>query len=386
MATCVAAQSSQSGSMLMAQELANPALGGRAKFGFIACTVGVDIEAMRRQLGALLPGVPFVGVTSCKSVIGSGKLLRGPIAATALWLCGDDVKAAVVSQAVTAAEPVMGRTLVQAALGALGGTPSFALFHATPGVEEPLLRGIAADLQATIPLLGGSAADDDLSGRWSVFTQDARLTSGAALALVKWPGKVAAPWVSGAMSTDLQGVVTRASGRTIYEIDGEPAALVYDRWTGGALGASLLKGDLILSKTTMTPLGVQRASGITLVHPERVVLPSKGIATFAEVGQGETVMMVRSTAMGMKARPANTVARAMGELGLAPSGLKGVLLVYCAGCMLAIEESTEAMVAGLKSVCANAPIVGAFYLGEQGCHSPGKPEHGNLMTGALLLG
>lgn len=385
MATCIAAQSTQHDVTLMSGELAGKAKAGGAKFGFIACTIGVDVEALRKQLVAALPGVPFVGVTSCRSVVGGGKLLSGPVAASALWLCGSDVSAVVVGQTVSTPDEAIGRSLGRAALSSLGRKPGFALFHGTPGTEEALLRGVSSQLKST-PLLGGSAADDDISGKWSVFTQEARYPAGAALALVDWPGKIAAPWVSGAMSTEFKGVVTRASGRVIYEIDGKPAALVYDKWMGGGLGDSLDKGDVILGKTTLTPLGVQRASGITLVHPERVVLPSKAIATFAEVAQGETVLLVKSTSIGMQGRPANLVSRAMTEAGLTPESLKAVLLVYCAGCMLAIDAATSSMVASVQSVSGKAPLVGAFHFGEQGCHAPGKPEHGNLMTGALLLG
>ena len=97
-------------------------------------------------------------------------------------------------------------------------------------------------------------------------------------------------------------------------------------------------------------------------------------------------MLVKSTSVGMQGRPTNLVARSLTESGIAPSELKGVLLVYCAGCMLAIDPATTSMVESIKSVSGNAPLVGAFHFGEQGCHAPGKPEHGNLMTGTLLLG
>jgi hypothetical protein len=86
----------------------------------------------------------------------------------------------------------------------------------------------------------------------------------------------------------------------------------------------------------------------------------------------------------MQGRPTNFVARAMVEAGL--SELKAAFLVYCAGCMLAIDPATGAMVDALKTVTRKAPLMGAFYFGEQGCHSPGVPEHGNLMTAVLLLG
>jgi hypothetical protein len=382
MHSCVANQSTQQSVQSMAKELTAGAKSAKARFGFITCTVGVDLDGLRAALVQEIGEVPFVGVTSCRSVIGAGKVVKGPRAAAAMWFGGDDVKAAVAAQSVSAADDAVGRQLARKALSELGGGASFALFHGTPGTEEPLLRGLQSELK-TIPLLGGSAADDAIAGQWSVFTPTARYTSGAVLAVVKWPGKVAAPWVSGAMPAAQKGVVTKATGRTIHEIDGKPAAAVYNEWLGGALTPSLGNGEQILSKTTLNPLGVLRATGITLVHPERFV-NGKSISTFAEVSQGETVALVRSTSLAMQGRPANLVSRTLTDAAI--KELKGVLLIYCAGCMLAIDPATGAMVEALKGVTGSAPLAGSFNFGEQGCHVAGKPEHGNLMTGALLLG
>lgn len=382
MASCIANASSQQSVLTMVKELTAGAKSAHARFGFITCTVGVDVEALRAALVQELSDVPFVGVTSCQSVIGAGKVVKGPRAAAALWFCGDDVKASVAAQTVSTADDAIGRQLARKAVAELGSTPSFALFHGTPGTEEPLLRGLQSELRS-IPLLGGSAADDAIAGQWSIFTSSARLTAGAALAVVRWPGKIAAPWVAGSTAAPQKGVVTKAIGRVIHEIDGKPAAVVYNDWLNGALTSSLATEEQILSKTTLSPLGVLRSSGITLVHPERFV-GGKAIATFAEVYQGETVALVKSTSLAMQGRPANLVSRTITEAGI--THLKGVLLIYCAGCMLAIDPATPAMVEALKGVTGNAPLAGSFNFGEQGCHTSGKPEHGNLMTGALLLG
>lgn len=370
----------------MVNELAATPRAARARFGFVTCTVGVDVDALRRGLAKALPETAFVGVTSCLSVIGSGQLLRGPQAAAALWLCGD-VRVSIAAREATTPDEATGRQLAHQALEGLepGRTPKFALFHATPGAEEPLLRGLSVELK-DVPLLGGSAADDDISGGWSVFTRDARYPAGAVVALVDWPGKVATPYLSGAMPTELQGSVTRVEGRVIYEIDGKPAAEVYNAWLNGALDDELSKGGVILGKTTLVPLGIVRSFGITLVHPERVLLPSKALTTFAEVAQGERVTLVRSSKVGMQGRPGNLISRAMAEAHITRDELQAVLLVYCAGCMLAIEPSTSTMVDSLQSVIGRVPVVGGFHFGEQGCPAPGRIVHGNLMTGALILG
>lgn len=351
-----------------------------ARFGFITATVDVDTEALRAALVVAAPQVPFVGVTSCRSVIGEGRLTSGR-AAAALWLLGDDVKAAVVSRALTSATETDGRALMGAAQQALGATPSFALFSPTPGLEEPLLRGLSSGIKNT-PLLGGSAADNDISGKWKVFTRDATMTAGAVLALVSWPGTVSVPWASGALPTRLTATVTRVEGRVIRELDGQPAAKVYNDWLNGGVTMEVRSGASILAKTSFTPLGVVRPSGITLIHPERIV-DGTGIACFAAVSKGEQVTLVKSTKLGMQGRPASIIARALG--GAEPKKPKGVLLAYCAGCMLAIDPDTKPMVEAIHTLIGDAPLTGAFHFGEQGRHSSGDPEHGNLMTGALVL-
>lgn len=381
--SCWATHSTQAEAKSMARELADQAITRGARFGIVTCTVGVDVETLRASLASLVPDVPFVGVTSCRAVVAKDAVLRGPKASAAMWLCGD-VKAAVVSQAIAVPDEAVGRQLGRQALSAAGFDPSFVLVHATPGTEEPLLTGLAQVIPSA-PLLGGSAADEDISGKWSVFTHTQRLGAGAVVSVVHWPGRFAAPWVSGAMPTESKGVVTKAEGRVIHEIDGKPAADVYDRWLSGALSGAISSGGTILGLTTLTPLGVMRPNGITLVHPERVVLPKRSIATFAQVKEGETVTVVRSTKVGLQGRPANLVSRALTDAKLAPRDLKGGVLVYCAGCMLAIDPATESMVTSLAQVTGPLPLVGAFHFGEQGCPAPGKPEHGNLMTGMLLL-
>lgn len=391
--SCSAGVSSAPDAATMAYELCAAAKG--AGFGYITCTVGVDIEALRRALVARVPGVPFVGVTSCLGVIGDGALRSGPHSAAALWFKGA-TKAAVVGRDISASSNAIGAELGAMAMRELDGTPSFALVHATPGVEAPLLHGLGQALPPTTAVLGGTAADDDQSGHWSVFTHAARYTHGAVLALVRWPGRAFTPWLSGALPTDHSGRVTKASGRTIYEIDGEPAAVVYDRWVGGALGRTLNTGGTVLAQTALMPLGVARDEGITLVHPERVLSPSRALSTFADVSEGEIVTLVRMTTMGMRGRPANIAARALAETSTAAAHVKGVLLVHGAGCMLSIGDQAGRMAQELKVTCGNAPVVGAFHFGEQGCHpQPGRvtvsnvaalaPQHGNLMTGMLLL-
>ncbi len=184
------------------------------------------------------------------------------------------------------------------------------------------------------------------------------------------------------LSAFSQFIGTEANGTPSGVFVANDGPKVYNDWLNGGVTMELRSGASILAKTSFTPLGVVRPSGITLIHPERIV-DGTGIACFAAVSKGEQVTLVKSTKLGMQGRPASIIARALG--GAEPKKPKGVLLAYCAGCMLAIDPDTKPMVEAIHNLIGDAPLTGAFHFGEQGRHSSGDPEHGNLMTGALVL-
>jgi hypothetical protein len=378
----------------LAAQLRAGAQGGKVAGGFIQASVWHDLGEVTAALQTALPGVPFIGVTSCqglgtdRGVVGRGAGL------SALWLIGSDVHFQV---AKTDSPEVPGAGLgLVGQLGHLGAGSHFALLHSTPGHEERLLSELVPALGPGVPLLGGTAADDDLSGRWGVFASGGFSTGGfstgkgAVMAVVDWPGRVAVSMQSTAMVTPQRGRVTRAIGRTLFEIDGQPAASVYNRWIGGTLNRQLREGGHILNQTSLQPLGVHRVErGIgsyVLVHPETMVAGTGALTTFKEIAVGEEVWQMKASRAGFIGRPATVVERLMIDSRISASQVLGVYLVYCAGCRLTVNEGTSLMLAGFRGAVGHVPFTTAYCFGEQGCSAPNGPaEHGNLMTAALLL-
>ena len=79
---------------------------------------------------------------------------------------------------------------------------------------------------------------------------------------------------SGYSPSDKTGIVTKVDGRTLYEIDGKPAAEVYNKWTNGAVD-EFMNGGNVLAATSLYPIG--RVAGKMgeidyhrLSHPETV--------------------------------------------------------------------------------------------------------------------
>jgi len=361
--------------------------------GLVYCTGHHDTEALSAELTRALPGVPFVGATSCQGLGSSHGWMHGRRAVTALWLLGEGFRFGVASLPKARAGEAVGRRLAERALANAGiRTARFALLHSTPGGEEELVTGLQAALGRETVLLGGSAADEDLSGGWSVFSSESGArTEGLVLAVCDWPGRIASSFRGGAMVTPFRGKVTAVQDRALLEIDHRPAAEVYNEWLEGKLSKALEEGGSVLSETSLHPLGVFRgkskeASGYILVHPEAIVPREKSLLLFARVEEGEEVVLMSATRVGYAGRGASVAQRALMEGGMPASEVVGGLLIYCAGCMLTLQQETSEMLRAFSESVAGAPFVSSFCFGEQGCALPGRADHGNLMTGVLLLG
>jgi hypothetical protein len=191
------------------------------------------------------------------------------------------------------------------------------------------------------------------------------------------------------MPSDRRAVVTRAEGRTIFELDGKPAAQVYDGWLKNKLAAELKSGGNILAASTMTPLGVVRLHGgvetYLLAHPERILPRDGALTVFTQVHEGESVVLMRSSPTALVQRGANVGLRALEWGGLKPEQVQGALLIYCGGCLLGIQDRAAEMLEKFDGAVGRRPFLAGFCFGEQGCVVPGRPEHGNLMSSALLL-
>ncbi len=106
------------------------------------------------------------------------------------------------------------------------------LFHASPGKEEGLLAGIEAELGASVPVVGGSAADSSVSGDWQLCWDEAVAQDGIGLAVLYPDCQLAFQFHSGYVPAEFSGEITACNGREVLTIDHQPAAEVYARWCG----------------------------------------------------------------------------------------------------------------------------------------------------------
>lgn len=106
--------------------------------------------------------------------------------------------------------------------------PDWFYMVAPPGKEEYYLQGIQS-VVGRRPFFGGSAADNDVSGKWFVYGEEA-MADGVTVAFF-WNKPLRRHrrfWQSGK-----RGIMTKVEGnRQLAEIDGKPALDVIASWIG----------------------------------------------------------------------------------------------------------------------------------------------------------
>ncbi|WP_081534306.1 FIST signal transduction protein [Rhodovulum sp. P5] len=339
-------------------------------------------------------GTVLIGGSSCQGAITDGGMAGGAIFSirdakgsygAALRSFGDTAE----TQPEQAARDATLAAIRDAARP--GERPGLVWVYGTPGEEEAVLKGIESVVGSETPILGGSAADNSVAGEWFIFAEGKRTSRGVAVGVLYPSCEVSMAYQNGYAPTGNSGIVTRVAGRRVLEIDGRPAAEVYDDWTGGLISKA---GDTsrprsILSDSAFWPLGreTHRVADVPfyiLAHPS-VVDADGGLELFADVAEGERLTQMTGSVSGLTSRAARVADLAAKAGGLDPDSIAGALVVYCAGCMLSVRDRIGDVVGGVREAIPNVPFAGVFTFGEQGPILSSGNRHGNLMISCVVF-
>ncbi|MDX9723099.1 MAG: FIST N-terminal domain-containing protein [Myxococcota bacterium] len=352
------------------------------------CTVEVDIDGIIGRFRERWGEIPLVGCSSFHGVFTPSGFARG---AFALVGEAEDQVEMVVEAGETERDVFDEVQFGARALSKAMPRPDVLLLHATPGAEETVIKAIDPVFSSTVPIFGGSAADDDLSGRWRVFDIHGAHANGYVLAGFRSKKKVYGELLGGYLATRHAGVVTRARGRLVEEIDGRPAAEVYNEWSNGSIREALGKRAPILGETSLYPVGriIKKVLGVPihlLSHPAFVSGPENGLEMFSEFSEGEELFLMRGSEEALVKRTSMVVRQALTPRAQTSRPLSGGILIYCGGCVGAIESRIDAVVEEFRVSVQEAPFIGVATFGEQGwARGTDGNRHGNLMCDVVLF-
>lgn len=363
-----------------------------------------DDQGLHQALLARWPGVPCLGGTSAGGLMTQEGLQDGRhFGLMAIEDRGGDYGVAagpLGEDPASAAAALLQQALVNA--GCEGELPSLIWIYQVPGHEEAVLEGLRRVVGERCPIVGGSAADESLSGAWRQFGPEGVLRDSLVVAVLFPSGALRYAFQGGYEPAGPSGVVTGIGfhpeghcgtvtairGRELLSIDGQPAAEVYNHWLGGSIDAELEAGGAILDKTTLRPLATEvgQINGLhhfLLVHPESVT-PQGALRTFCDLQVGDRIYAMRGERERLIDRAGRVALEALSEL---PPGGKasGALIVYCGGCRLAVGERIADVARSVRRQLGDIPFLGCFTYGEQG-RLLDRNVHGNLMVSAVVLG
>ncbi len=350
-------------------------------------------DLLRQALVKRFPGVRFHGCSTCRGVLTNSGFIEGPVIGVSvtqdpkLDSCNaiatfDSLSKQEITQQTKLA---LSNALEQS--DRLGEVPHLVLLHGTVGTEESVLAAIDDYFGMRVPVLGGTAADDQIKGHWSIMTQDGVVKQGISLSCVFGDITLNTSFGTGYVTTENVGKVTLAKERYVYEIDGKPAAQVYKQWTKSILQADQYQN--LMEHTGHVPLGAPIAtlSGehfYQVFHPVRLCDKDDAIELFAELPQDTEIKLMHGSQDHMVARVSRIVGDASASL-MSAKGPASYLSMFCAGSMYSIYSHLPDIAKQLNESYNNAPFLCPFTFGEQGLTVADNNTHGNLMISTVAF-
>jgi hypothetical protein len=374
----------------------------RMVFVFYGCEH--DDAELHRHFRSRYPEAALLGGTSSGGVMTHRGVLDRH--AVGVMLIEDEAgefgvaAAPMGDDAAATAQQLLLQALAEA--GCSGELPELVWIYQAPGREEAVVEGLRRVVGDRCPIVGGSSADDDVSGRWRQLGPDGPMQDGLVVGVLMPSSPIGCGFQGGYEPTGPSGVVTgigyrtsghsgvvtATSGREIVSIDDQPAAEVYNRWTGGRITEQVANGGSVLAETTMCPIAtdaglIKGVSQFLLVHPEAV---GEGgtLSTFCNLEVGSRIHAMTGDKARLVERAGRVAAQALGTLPSGHRGPAGALVVYCGGCRLAVGDEVAKVSTAVAASLGEAPFIGCFTFGEQG-QLLDRNVHGNLMISAVVF-
>lgn len=341
-------------------EAAAEAIGGReATAVFVFASVAHDLpellDGVRLEAG---PDAEIVGATTMGE-LGSAGVTDGGVSIAALGGDGFTVQTRVAS--ISRSDP---RAAGAAAAEALRGLDDenrvlILLGDGLTGQSHEIVRGAYSAIGASVPLVGGFAADDRRFTRTYQF-HGTEVLSGAVVGLALGSdGPIGIGVSHGWRRTEPPMVVTKSSGPHIYQLDGEPALDVLLRRNNFDGSAA----EFFDRSRSLQPLGLSRRSGedIRVIHAGDD--EARSVWGTGDVPQGALVWLMEGNRRSMVDGAAWSCTEAIARLeGLPPLG---VLAFDCGGRRAGLTDGgLEHEMHAMRTALSDAPFAGFYTHGE----------------------
>jgi len=369
-------------------------------FLIVQATEGIDYSTVIGEIHTVWPSVQIFGGTSHLATLTDDGYHQGESGSLSLLgVVSEKIEFAVGGSSF--ADYSSPEKAVEEAIGLATADfseekPELVFMTSAPGFEEKVLLEIKKILGPDVPVFGGSSADNEIKNKWRQFANGRIYSEGVSLAMVYIDNKVRddikISWASqsGYDLSEQGGLITRAEGRIIYEIDNRPAAEVYNNWTGGKFSQELISGGSILNKSNIYPLSKVLANNGKInyltIHPASIDADKGSLEVFAEVRAGDKIVFRHGDWETLLNRTSLVVEKALNKKEIDQDSVCFALYDFCGGALGAIPKTERTKIPALISEkLIKAPYLGMFTFGEQFFLEGVGNTHQNLVSSVIIF-
>ncbi|KAG2768053.1 hypothetical protein PC129_g1185 [Phytophthora cactorum] len=429
-------------------------LGGDVHFVVVGFSTGFNAEVVVNLLRQLAPGVPYIGGTIARGMCDENAWVsvnrHNGEGLVTLWGVNDPHGIYSVVHAEYSQSDAHEKTYAAAktAFARVAGDvdagekPAFIATYACPLFVEHAIDGIREAIHC--PIIGGCSSDATRHGEGEVSVSWIQISSssssdytksvrdgrgdwtemGIAFALCFPSVETYVSWFSGyspvgVNSEYCMGTVTKASNKTIYEIDCKPAAEVYQEWLDVAsdksqtelssigfprlgslhpLGTTIdfvsnqMEIDRSIDANSSSSLcSMQSSDWSKLINMTAVITginEDGSLSTTSSVASGSNVVLMETSAQSLKTAINKMGAQAVESNKFYIHETIGCLMFLSAGVQALLgHKSMAEMVGAYKDWSGGASLMGMTTFGEIG-HLPNSndfPHYDSLMFGAIIF-
>lgn len=350
-----------------------------SKVGMLFTSVDYNQNEVMKGVKSVVGDTPIVGCTSSGAIIVPDGVITSDHGFAGMLLLDDEnmVVGAAGSPLKNGDARETGRMVAMEALDRAGldYAPSYYYMVASPKEEEYYVKGIQ-DVIGDVPFFGGSAADNALSGDWSIFCDGTSFSDGVAVIFFYTDKPIETVYTGAYHESKNVGIITKIDGdRKLVEIDGVPALKKYAEWTNKNPD-ELMGMDLLVASIT-APLGVKDTIGdlIAIRHPmggnkDYSINIGNKLAVNTAIIQMECTVdeLINSTGSTLK------------DVNNKLDTPAAYFLVHCGGRKMGIGDRIEEVHKELVKTSKGVPFITIFTFGEYGYN-----EHTRNTCGGLML-
>lgn len=325
---------------------------------------------------------PKAKIIGCSTpvVICDGELLEGSISVGIVRFEKSQIRLSSASVNSFAESRIAGQQIgEQLADAELKGVLVFSDGVTTEATE--LVRGLQEKLPPDVVIAGGLASGHTLDDTWLICDGEMKRFHACAVGFIGDTVELTRATGGGWRLIGAECKATRTSGRTLFELDGQPANDVYQRQVGKELGFGLHQSSTRYPLTVRLPnLEMQIVRDINTIDEESGVIELAG-----DIPEGVTVQVMTTNEDEILDGVDEAIER-MRSKTILPQKNALVICVSCAGRRtVLLDKTSEEAVLAHDGLGHGIHKIGMYAFGEISTTSSGPPQvHNETITMGLI--